>query len=688
MNTTYEVFRNVCPRNCYNSCAMLSYVRDGKLYKVAGDPQHGFTRGKLCSKGYAYLKYVYSPNRLRFPLRQYPRGSGKWEKISWNEALEQIAEKILELNKRYGSNLSLTYNNGSGNIGLLHQYASAAFFNSLVQHTKPVGNFCLAAGQDAFTYDFGQTLNPDPEQMGYAKLILLWGANPACTAIQQMKYINAARKAGAKLVVIDPLFTSTAAKADLYIQIRPGTDGLLALGLAKKLIENEDYDREFVENHIYGFEAFSRYLNNSDFSPSRLSTVTGITEEAFYELSQLLKEYKPCSSWIGYGFQRHSNSGQSIRAINALMALTGNIGKSGAGAYYLHLGQEAFPLKLANHNSSVQNRLVNINDFASSILSLQDPPVKFIWISGRNPLSQDQGLTAWRELLNQLELIVTVDLFMTKTAEHSDLVLPAASHFEEYDLNISYWHYWLALNEKALPAYYEAKSDLEIFRLLTRKLNKLSAGFSDFPAELSAEDWLASEITTQIKVSYGINSWQDLKNGPKKLQMEIPWSSCKFRTASGKFEIYSKLARKNNLPALPKYHPPQSSKHPFQVLSPQKNEFIHSQTKWLPRIIHDQASLVLINTNDAQTHNLRDDESVILYNDNGSLSKKVQITDSVPPGVLVVFQGGQEPINSLINESFCDMGKLKNHYNGNAFYDLFVSLKKGGDSAEATWFFV
>jgi len=666
---------------------MLSYVRDGKLYKVAGDPKHGYTGGKLCSKGYAYPRYVYSPNRIRYPLRQYPRGSQKWEKISWDEALEQIAVKILELNQRYGSNLSLTYNNGSGNIGLLRSYAPVAFFNSLGPHTKAVGNFCLSAGLDAIAYDFGRNLNPDPEHMVYAKLILLWGSNPACTAIHQMKYINAARNAGAKLVVIDPLFTPTAAKADLYIQIKPGTDGLLALGLAKKLIETQDFDREFVQNHTFGFEFLCRYLEESDLSPSKLSSATGVTEQAFSELFKLLKERKPCSAWVGYGFQRHGNSGQNFRAVNALMALTGNIGKPGAGVYYLHPGSESFPLKLANHNSSIRNRLVNINNFASSVMALKDPPVKFLWINGRNPLSQDQKLTAWQELLNQMELVVTVDLFMTKTAEQSDLLLPAASHFEEYDLNTSYWHYWLALNEKALPAYYEAKSDLEIVRLLASTLNKLSPGFSNFPTDLSAEDWLASEFTDQIKAGYGINSWHDLKDGPKKLQTAIPWSNLKFNTASGKLEIYSEQARKNNLPALPEYRQPEASQYSFQVLSPQKNEFIHSQAKWLPKTVQDEANFVLINSTDAQAYSLRNGESVVLYNENGSLSKKVQITDNVPSGVLVVFQGGQEPINSLLNESFCDMGKLKSNYNGIAFYDLHVNLKKGGNSIETTWFF-
>lgn len=169
-----KIHRNVCPRNCYNTCAMLSHVVNGKLIKLEGDPAHGYCQGRLCAKGYAYTRYVYSPERLRYPLRQYPRGSGNWVRITWDEALSQIAEKIIELNQRYGSNFSLSYNKFSGNVGFMH-YATEGMFNSFGSHTKLRGNACMSAGLDAIAYSSGEGRNPDPESMSDSKLIVIWG---------------------------------------------------------------------------------------------------------------------------------------------------------------------------------------------------------------------------------------------------------------------------------------------------------------------------------------------------------------------------------------------------------------------------------------------------------------------------------------------------------------------------------
>lgn len=270
---------------------MLSYVCDGKLIKVEGDPAHGYTRGRLCAKGYAYTQYVYNPHRLRYPLMQYPRGSGKWQRISWDKVLEIIAEKILELNHRYGSNLATAFNKFSGNLGLLHN-SIEGMFNSIGAHTRPIGNLCLAAGCDAQIYDFGRSVHPYPESMADAGLIVIWGANPAWTSVHQLHFINQARENGAKVIVIDPLFTATAAKADVYIQIKPGTDGMLALAVAKMLIERRDYDRQFVQNHLHGWQHFCRYLENH-VSLEQATQVTGVKQEAIWELAHAYGSIKP-----------------------------------------------------------------------------------------------------------------------------------------------------------------------------------------------------------------------------------------------------------------------------------------------------------------------------------------------------------------------------------------------------------
>ena len=234
------IYRNTCPRNCYGTCGILSHVKDGKLIKVTGDPDHGYSKGQLCAKGYAFTEYVYSPNRLKYPMLQSPRGSGNWKRISWDEAYTIIASKMVELNQRYGSNLASGYNKFSGNLGLLH-YATEGMFNSIGPHTMPIGNPCALTGRLAMNRSFGENFSSIPEDMAGAKLIVLWGANPAITNVHQMKFIYEARKKGAKLVVIDPVFSQTAKKADIYIQINPGTDRLLAHAIAKLVINRNQH---------------------------------------------------------------------------------------------------------------------------------------------------------------------------------------------------------------------------------------------------------------------------------------------------------------------------------------------------------------------------------------------------------------------------------------------------------------
>ncbi|MHB8074087.1 molybdopterin-dependent oxidoreductase [Desulfosporosinus fructosivorans] len=680
MDGDVRVYKNVCPRNCYNTCAMLSHVVNGKLIKVEGEPWHGYTQGRLCAKGYAYSRYVYSPERLRYPMRQYPRGSGNWVRITWEEAFSIIGAKILELNHRYGSNLPLAYNKCSGNVGFLH-YATEGMFNSFGSHTKLKGNPCMAAGLDAIMYSSGEGKGPDPEAMSGSKLIVLWGANPAWTAVHQLNFINQAREKGAEFVVIDPVYTPTAATADHYIQIQPGTDGLLALGIAKVLIEEGRYDPSFLAEHVEGWESFQGYLKEK-VTLEEVQNVSGVAEKTVRMLADLYGKCDPVANWSGYGLQRYPNGGQNIRAIYALCALTGNLGKVGGGFYYFHPSTESFPLHLLNHqgpNDGLVSRSIDINYYPSQALALVDPPVKFLWIAGRNPLSQDQEVSNWSRLLAELELVVTVDLFMTKTCDMSDLVLPVASHFEEIDINVSYWHHWLALNEKAIAPYYEAKSDLEIAQQLTRRLNELQPGFSNFPFERTPEEWIGMEFTPEVLELYGLSSWRDLAEAPAKLRVgNNPWADFAFKTKTGKFELFSKEAKENNLPALPRFSAKSSDpSFPLRLLTPQSIASIHSQdwsSKWIGS--EESEDVVKLNPLDAVQREIQNGDNVRIYNALGSVTKKAILNPEILQGLIIIYQGGKDPVNSLLSGLSADMGKNYSGGEGAAFYNAFVDVEK------------
>lgn len=678
MSENQQIFHNVCPRNCYETCGILSTVENGRLIKVEGNPEHGYTHGRLCAKGYAYTEYVYSPQRLKYPLRQFPRGSGNWQRLSWKEALEMIASKIIDLHDRYGSNLACGYNKYTGNLGILHQ-ATEGLFRGLGSHTKPHGDFCLAAGEDGLYYNRGKIQLRDPEEMAKAKAIVLWGVNPARTAIHQWNFINRARDKGAKLLVIDPLFTPTAAQGDIYLQIRPGTDGLLAMAALKYLEEQGLLDQDYIEENLHGWEAFQSYLK-VEVSLEEASLVTGVPLEGIQALAEFYLQ-TPCATWVGYGLQRYSNGGQTVRGIDALVALTKNQHQVGGGLYYSNF-LKLFPESIKNFTrpqgeKDILERNLDINHFAQEALALKNPPLKLLWIASHNPLSQAQNLHHWQKLFKQLELIVVVDLFMNETTAQADLVLPAATPFEEYDLHTSYWHQWIALNQKAIPPFYEARSDLEIARSITRVLNAHRPNFSSFPEQYTALDWIKAELTPEALNKLGIESWEDLLQGPRKLKPdEAEDQNQSFRTETGKFQLMSRDAKGNQLPALVRFQEQKlSTPYPLRLLTPQSLLRLHSQYRGLTWLnLEHKTDRIEINPQDAEERELKEKDHVLVFNDQASCCRKVKLNPYLPQGLVVMTQG--ESTNQLLTGQSTDMGIRTAGARGAAFYDAWVEVKK------------
>ncbi|WP_147535278.1 molybdopterin-dependent oxidoreductase [Bacillus marasmi] len=659
------IFRNTCPRNCYGTCAILSHVKDGKLIKVTGDAKHGYTKGKLCAKGYASTQFVYDSKRLRYPMIQKNRGSGIWTRISWDEAYTIIAKKMIELYDRYGSNLASGYNKFSGNIGLLH-YATEGMFNSIGPHTKSVGNVCSLSGKLSINQSFGHNFSSVPEDMAHSKLIVIWGANPAVTNVHQMKFIYEARKKGAKFIVIDPLLTETAKKADIYIQIKPGSDAWLAHGVAKLLVESGNYTKDSLQTDALGWDEYQSFLVEQ-VTLSEVSEITGVPYEAITELAKLYKEIKPACTWNGLGIQRTFQGKESISAINSLVAISGNLSIQYGGIYYMHFDVDHFPLNLLNHRGPSHptinsSREINLSNYPETALSLDSPPLKLLWVASRNMIVQDQNLKAWEQLMNQLELIVVVDLYMTKTAQQADIILPAASHFEEEDLNVGYWHYWLSINEKSISPFYEAKSDLQIARELTRKLNDTRKGFSNFPAEKEPLDWIEGELTSEIMEMYSIKSYKDLLKGPQK-KKEIHILS----TEQRKYKLFSPSNSQNNDGTSLINNEPDNM---YRLLSPQSLLKIHSQFESLSWLNTGHTELIIeISIEAATTYNIENQQKIEVYNRYGAIVGVAKINPYLPKDIIVTNQGGKNPINRLVvHKSDSDSSTF--------FYDSMVKLRK------------
>lgn len=700
---TYKIYRNACPRNCYDTCSLKTWVKDDVITFVEGAPESTFTHGTPCVKGLIYPRRVYSPDRIKYPMVQDVRGSGNWRRISWDEAMQRIATKMLEIKKKDGSMLGLAMTKYSGKFGVLN-YAVEGMMSSLGYTTRFAGTPCWPAGIDAQNYDMGDMWCNDPEDFVKAKYIIIWGANPAWCSMHTMKYIYQAREKGAKVVVIDPLLTQTAAKADLYLRVRPGSDGALALGMARHLVDKGLVDQDFVNNYSHGYPEFEAYLRNS-VTVEWASEICGLSADVIRQLAEEFTAVNPATVWIGYGMQRHVNGGANVRAIDAFVAMTGNIGIEGGGARYGHLHTWGF-----NYNAMLQkppvgsigmpgaagttsefgsagevaqysDRSLNINQTAKGILEANEPPVRMLWVACKNPFAQDFDRSKMEKAFEKLEMVVCADQFFNETVQHADIVLPVTTAFEEWNVDASYWHYWLSINQPAIKPMYEAKCDLEIAVLLSRTINKLEPGSCTFPQEFNHKRWLDQEFNDGMAKMFGISSWDDLLDGPKKaiLPSSAAWYDRKFKTPSGKFEFRSELCEKNGHTALPEYKPEAKSTLPFHLFTPHVQFGIHSQfinLDWM-QVFYPEP-FVYMHPISAEKRGIAENDLVKVFNTVGEVELRAKVTANVPEDFLVMYEAWfpkrKYNVQNVVADTPADMGLMKTGAPGAAIHSQFADI--------------
>lgn len=700
---TYKIYRNACPRNCYDTCSLKTWVKDDVITFVEGAPESTFTHGTPCVKGLSYPRRVYSPDRIKYPMVQDVRGSGNWRRISWEDAMQRIATKMLEIKKKDGSMLGLAMTKYSGKFGVLN-YAVEGMMSSLGYTTRFAGTPCWPAGIDAQNYDMGDMWCNDPEDFVKAKYIIIWGANPAWCSMHTMKYIYQAREKGAKVVVIDPLLTQTAAKADLYLRVRPGSDGALALGMARHLVDKGLVDQDFVNNYSHGYPEFEAYLRNS-VTVEWASEICGLSADVIRQLAEEFTAVNPATVWIGYGMQRHVNGGANVRAIDAFVAMTGNIGIEGGGARYGHLHTWGF-----NYNAMLQkppvgsigmpgaagttsefgsagevaqysDRSLNINQTAKGILEANEPPVRMLWVACKNPFAQDFDRSKMEKAFEKLEMVVCADQFFNETVQHADIVLPVTTAFEEWNVDASYWHYWLSINQPAIKPMYEAKCDLEIAVLLSRTINKLEPGSCTFPQEFNHKRWLDQEFNDGMAKMFGISSWDDLLDGPKKaiLPSSAAWYDRKFKTPSGKFEFRSELCEKNGHTALPEYKPEAKSTLPFHLFTPHVQFGIHSQfinLDWM-QVFYPEP-FVYMHPISAEKRGIAENDLVKVFNTVGEVELRAKVTANVPEDFLVMYEAWfpkrKYNVQNVVADTPADMGLMKTGAPGAAIHSQFADI--------------
>jgi len=657
---------------------MLVTVEDGVAKEIKGDPEMPFTEGTLCTKVAYYLERTYSPDRLQHPMRRVGRkGEGKFRRITWDEALDEIASRLKTLAAENPE--TIMPSNYAGTMGMV-QYSSMdrRFFHklgaSLLDRT-----LCSTAGKYGIKATLGGSVGMDPERFDEAELIILWGANPIVSNLHLWSRVQAAKRRGAKVIAIDPYRSLSAEKCTQHVALLPGTDGALALGMMHVLIRDGLIDRDYVQRYTLGYESLERRVL-ADYPPERVARLCGLSTDEVVQLARDYGTIKPAAIRLNYGMQRHAGGGIAARTIACLPALVGawrdpagGIVLSTADFYkFDHAGLERPDLLGAR-----RPRTINQSQLGDA-LTRAEPPVKAIIVYNNNPVAvcpESEKVIAGfsREDL----FTVVIDHFQTDTADYADIVLPATTQLEHHDVHKSYGHLYMLANNPAIAPVGEALPNSEIFRRLAARM-----GFDEPCFRDSDEDICRTALA-------GKADWEALKReGWQRLALperHAPFAHGGFPTPSGKCEFHSAWLEKQGIDPLPFYNPPAevadealAKRYPLAFLSPPARHFLNSSFANLPRFREFEREPHLdMHPEDAAARGIRDGDPVRIYNDRGSYTLRARINGKPRRGVVVApsvwwkkFSPDGRNANNVTSQRTADLG------GGATFYDCRVEVER------------
>lgn len=681
-----KVYTTACPRNCYSTCTFKVFVQKGKVVNIEPHSANKATPEGTCLKGLSYVERANSSARIIYPQRKDSKGHFK--RISWDEAYDILVGRLKHYRDNYGPQSVLFYA-ASGMSGLINEL-SGKFWRELYGGATTVyGNLCWPAGLEATRLTLGENKHNVPWDLKNAKLIVLWGKNPAESNIQEMIPIGKSIDNGGQLIVVDPRRTDSSQRSSLLIQPTPGTDAALALAVANLLILNNWIDKEFIDEHVSGFEQFKEHVK--DCSSLWASEITGVSEEFIYKLAWSIGNIKPMTLIPGYGMQRYSNGGQTVRCLLALSVLTGNIGKSGACWQYANLQSYVFddvlePLSYypPEKSDGIIRRSISTARLGVDMLATDNPPLKMVWVERGNPLAQNPDTTNVLKAFRKLDFRVVVEQFFTDTALEADLVLPAKNMFEQSDIIGSYWNPYVQLKQKVVEPAGEVIPENEIYYNLALRLGLSKDEVEKVlipPGDEGVEEFLNEKLKRFPELSL-----EKLKEEPilaPGLQ-EIAFSDKVFRTPSGKIELFSAQAEKlwgvNPLPTFEKLVESYSAgsedeKYPLYLMSPNTKNRIHSQFNNLEVIkMLSPEPFVEINKRDAELRRIKEGDMVKVYNDRGEVTVKALVTFALKRGCVVIHNGWWKTEGCALNVLSC--GRETDMGHGTAFHDNLVEVER------------
>ena len=682
-----------CPHDCPDTCSMVVKVANGRVTGVQGNPAHPFTQGRLCAKTNHYQERVYHPDRVLHPLRRSgPKGSGQFERISWEEALATIGERWKAIIAKDGPTAILPYSY-LGTQGLVNGLTVGdPFFNHLGA-TVSERTFCDSGASTAYIMTLGPTPGMDPESLQHSRFIILWACNLLSTNAHLWPFIDQAKKNGAKVVVIDPVKTGTSAMADQHIRPRPGTDGALAMAMIHVIIGEGLVDRDYVDRYTVGYEELVAHA--AQYTPEFAARETGIDAEVIRTLAREYAAGQPSAIRIGVAIERSAGGGQLVRALACLPALVGAWRRVGGGLLQLPLW--AFPMRWDRlHRADLikpGTRVVNQWQLGRALtgdLKL-DPPIRSLFVYNSNPLVVAPDQLRLKDGLSREDLFTVVsEHFLTDTARYADLVLPATTQVEQWDLMFSWGHFYLTLNRPAVAPLGEAVTNAELFRRLARVMDFDDPFFyrSDEQIMRESMDWDSPAMQGISMATLEAQGWARL-NLPSA-DAYLPHAQGGFPTPSGKVELKASMAAGGNfvlptfrqgsndhqdgspVPALPTYQPPNESgfadggaaRYPLAMMSPKSHAFLNSTYGNHKRqAAREGEQKIFLHPADAGPRGIQSDDMVRVFNDRGSFVAVARIGDETVPGVVVAPMGhwvatskAQATPAALNPTAFADLG--------------------------------
>ena len=657
-----------CPLNCWDSCGFKVSIENGVIANVDGDDTHPITKGKICGRGRMLKDRTNSSERLLYPMKKI---NGQFARISWEQALAEIADKLRNTKKNYGSQAVL-HSHDYANNGLLKNI-DKRFFNCYGGVTELYGSLCWGAGIEAQKWDFGDSYSHAPEDIKNSKSIVVWGRNVQRTNMHLFAELQSAKKEGKTIFVIDPIGNATSKIATNFITVKPGMDAFLAAGILKELLRLELVDKFFIKNYSVGFDDLLELVHQV--SLKELSIKSEVEIASMTQLAQLYAA-GPVSTFIGLGMQRYQNGGNTIRFIDALIAASGNVGVAGGGANYgnLQVGQSFDTNNLALPERKKGSRSFSIMKQAEMTLAASEPPIKMIMVTCGNPLNQVPDTNQVEKAFRSVDTVVVFDQFMTDTAQEADYVLPVTTVFEEEDLYYaSMYHHYVNYGKKLVDPPGEAKPDLWIW---TELANRLGFG-EDF--DYTRDEWMNMGIQTLR--SKGITLDQLKAERHVELPVvHVPWSDYQFKTPSGKYEFTSSLAFQAGLNGKLTLQEPgevnQTSNrgrpYPYTLLTIHPLRSNHSQHYHL--LARNKNVKIEISADIAEQQSIIEGDMARVWNERGEIKGQISIFKQAHPNTINIDEGLWKRFGGSVN-ALTSSEPSDNHM-GSSLYDCAVNIER------------